>query len=110
MKIGFSLEYVYGEPHNYTKLKADFILGNSDHVDAQGLNNVLDVGVYNYYLNSTFENSELMEKIEMFFYDIDVTEGIFLELEGKCLAGNVEMSHRGCGNSCTSYVAERSRV
>ncbi len=94
--LNFSIEYVYGQPHNYTELEADFFLVYSDHKDAQQLNNVLDIGVYNYFLNTTFENKELLDKIEVIFYDIVTTEGnFFLELEEKYLAENVEINHRG---------------
>ncbi len=94
--LGFSFEYVYGQAHNYTELDTDFVLGYSEHRDIEELNNVLDVGVYNYFLNVTFENKELLDTIDVIFYDIVATEGnFFLELEEKYVAKNLEITHRG---------------
>ncbi len=94
--LDFSLNYIYGEPHNYYEIDADLRLGFSEDREVESLNNVLDIGVYNLYLNSTFENQELMDVIDSIFYDIAVTEGnFFLELEEKYMAQNVEITHRG---------------
>ncbi len=94
--LGFSVEYVYGEVYDYSDFEADFILGHSSYHNIEMLNNVLDVGVYNTYLITTFENQELMDKIDVIFYDIVVTEGnFFMELEEKYIAQNTEITHRG---------------
>ncbi len=94
--LGFTVEYIYGQTHNYMDLEADFYLGFSGQRNITQLNNVLDVGVYSLYVNSTFENKELMDKLDAIFYDIAATEGnYFLELEEKYLAKNVEITHRG---------------
>ncbi len=95
-KNGFSLEFIYGDIDTYMDLDADFYLAFSNQYIGENLNNVLDVGVYNLFLNSTFENQELMDEIDAIFYDIATTEGnFFLELEEKYLSENVEMNHRG---------------
>ncbi len=94
--LDFEIEYIYGQAHNYMDLDADFYLAFSGSRHIESLNNILDVGVYNLYLNSTFENRELIEKLDAILYDIVVTEGnFFLELEEKYLADNVEITHRG---------------
>ncbi len=94
--LGFSMEYVYGEAHDYMDLDADFYLAFSGHRSIGELNNVLDVGVYNLYINASIENQELIDKLDAILYDIVVTEGnFFLELEEKYLADNVEITHRG---------------
>ncbi len=94
--LDFSVELVYGDIHNYMDLEADFYIGFSGQIGIENMNNVLDIGVYNLYLNATFENQELMDKIDAIFYDIVITEGnFFLELEEKYLAKNIEIAHRG---------------
>ncbi len=94
--LGFSVELIYGSINNYMNLEADFYLGFSGQKGIENMNNVLDIGVHNLYLNSTFENSELMDKIDAIFYDVVITEGnFFLELEEKYLAENIEITHRG---------------
>ncbi len=94
--LGFTVDYVYGDFESYGALDTDFVLGFSEHRMIRNYNNVLDVGVYNYYLNASLENQELLDKIDAIFYDIIITEGnFFMELEEKYTSQNVEMSHRG---------------
>ncbi len=91
-----SVEYVYGETDKYMELDTDFYITYSEDPKARELNNVLNLGVFNLYLISSFENAELMQEIDKHFLDVIHTEGnFFMELEEKYLSEHIEMSHRG---------------
>ncbi len=95
-----SVEYVYGTIENYMQLDTDFYITYSQHQEASGKNNVLNLGVYGIYLNASFENKELLQKLDTIFYDVVATEGnFFLELEEKYLADNIELNHRSLSAS-----------
>ncbi len=106
--LGFSVEYIYEDNHNYMDIDADFYLGFSEARGISIYNNVLDVGVYSLFPVTTYENQQLMDKLNAIFYDIAITEGnFFLELEEKYLASNTEMTHRGLMPSELSTLKQR---
>ncbi len=103
-----SVNYVYSDVHHYMDLDADFYIVYSEHRDSTTLNNVLNLGVYNLFLVSNFENSELLDKIDTIFLDVVTTEGnFFLELEEKYHARNLEISHRSLLNREIEQLQER---
>ncbi len=91
-----SVEYIYGETETYMEQQADLYIAYSEDPTSNDLNNILNLGVHNLYLISSFENAEIMEVIDAYFLDIIYTEGnIFMELEEKYLSENIEVTHRG---------------
>ncbi len=93
---GISVEYVYGDMHNYTELEADLYLAYSGNREFTDYNNILNVGINNLYLATSYENSELMDTINDIYYQLIITEGnYFMELEEKYLSENIEINHRG---------------
>ncbi len=91
-----SVEYIYGETETYMAQEADLFITYSEDPNSYDLNNILNLGVYNLYLISSFENAELMEVIDAHYLDVIHTEGnFFMELEGKYLSDNIEIAHRG---------------
>ncbi len=91
-----SVEYVYGESATYLEQDTDLYLVYSESKTYVELNNILNLGVYNMFLITSFENAQLMEVIDSHFLDVIYTEGnLFMELEEKYLSDNIEMSHRG---------------
>ncbi len=90
-----SVEYVYGEIHNYRDLDADFYITYSEDKHSTLLNNVLNLGVFNLYLMAAPESQELLDQLDVHFYQIVTTEGnFFMELEEKYLSDNIEINHR----------------
>ncbi len=93
---GISVEYIYGETESYMEQEADLFITYSEDPTSNDLNNILNLGVYNLYLISSFENAELMELIDDYFWEVIHTEGnFFMELEEKYLSDNIEVTHRG---------------
>ncbi len=91
-----SVNYVYDTAESYMGKEADFYVTYSEDPSALELNNVLNMGVYNLYLISNFENEQLMEALDDEYYKVINSEGsFFMELEEKYLGGHVEISHRG---------------
>ncbi len=91
-----SVEYVYSETETYMEQETDLYITYSEDPTSLGMNNILNLGVYNLYLITSHENSDLMEVIDKEFYDVISTEGnFFMELEEKYLAENLEINHRG---------------
>ncbi len=92
---GISVEYIYGDVNNYGNLDADFYITYSEDRNSQWHNNVLNLGVFNLYLITSYENEALMEQLDMYFSQIVYTEGnFFWELEEKYLSDNLEINHR----------------
>ncbi len=88
-----SADVIYGNMVDYLDLDADFYVSLSDRRGTK--NNVLNLGVYSYYLISSKQNEDLLQKIDTIFLDIASTEGsLFLELEEAYIAKNVELIHR----------------
>ncbi len=93
---GVSMEYVYGDVFNYMHLDTDFYITYAEDRTAHIGHNVLNLGVHNLYMTTSFENQELMDLIDTIFLDVVATEGnFFLELEDAYLANNLEINHRG---------------
>ncbi len=91
-----SVEYIYGETETYMEQPADLFITYSEDPTSHDLNNILNLGVYNLYLISSYENAELMEVIDAYFLQVIHTEGnFFMELEEKYLSENIEITHRG---------------
>ncbi len=91
-----SVEYIYDETETYMEQQADLFIAYSEDPTSNEMNNILNLGVYNLYLISSFENAELMEVIDAYFLDVIHTEGnFFMELEEKYLSENIEVTHRG---------------
>ncbi len=93
---GISVEYIYGETETYMEQEADLFITYSEDPTSHDLNNILNLGVYNLYLITSYENADLMELIDDSFWEVIHTEGnFFMELEGKYLSENIEVTHRG---------------
>ncbi len=91
-----SVEYIYGETETYMEQKSDLFIAYSEDPTSHDLNNILNLGVYNLYLITSFENADLMEVIDNYFLEVIHTEGnFFMELEEKYLSENIEIAHRG---------------
>ncbi len=91
-----SVEYIYGETETYMEQEADLFITYSEDPTSNDLNNILNLGVYNLYLITSFENAELMDLINDSFWEVIQTEGnFFMELEEKYLSENIEVAHRG---------------
>ncbi len=91
-----SVEYIYAETETYMEQEADLFIAYSEDPTSNEMNNILNLGVYNLYLISSFENAELMEVIDSYFMEVIHTEGnFFMELEEKYLSENIEVTHRG---------------
>ncbi len=92
---GISVQYVFGNIYDYTEKEADFFITYSSHTASEGKYNVLNLGVFNLYLVSSFENQALMDQINKIFLQVIATEGnYFMELEEKYLADDIAMNHR----------------
>ncbi len=95
-KNNISVEYIYGETESYMEQAADLFITYSEDPSSHELNNILNLGVYNLYLISSFENAELMEILDDYYLEVIHTEGnFFMELEEKYLSENIEITHRG---------------
>ncbi len=91
-----SVNYLYGETETYMEQEADLFITYSEDPSSHDLNNILNLGVYNLYLITSLENTELMDIIDEAYLEIIHTEGnFFMELEEKYLSDNIEISHRG---------------
>ncbi len=90
-----SVNYIYGDITDYEKLDADFYVTymfNEENSDRQ---TVLNLSIRNIHLVSTYENQEIMDKINEVFMEVVVTEGnFFMELEEKYLSYNINLNHR----------------
>ncbi len=107
--FGFSIDYIYGEEHNYMTLDADFYIMYSEDRNLQSYNNVLNLGVFDLYVMSTFEQTELMSTMDSIFYDIIATEGnFFSKLEDKYYDENNAIIHRGLNNLEVEQLRERT--
>ncbi len=103
-----SFNYVYGNIDDYMNLDADYYITYSQYKKATELNNVLNLGVYNLFLVSTFEKQDILNNLDAIFYNVVATEGnLFLELEEKYLADNVELNHRSLTPKEVSKLKER---
>ncbi len=103
-----SVNYVYGEARTYMDQEADYYITYSEDPSALELNNVLNLGVYNLYLISSFENSSLMEVIDSEYFKVINSEGsFFMELEEKYLGDHVEINHRGLTNEELEILRQR---
>ncbi len=103
-----TVDYVYAETDDYMSLDTDFYITYSEDPTSLELNNVLNLGVYNLYLISSFENADVLAEIDSHFWNIIFTEGnYFMELEEKYLAHNVEISHRGLTQSEVDILQQR---
>ncbi len=103
-----SVEYVYAETSAYMDLDTDFFITYSEDPTSFGLNNVLNLGVYNLFLISSFENAEVLAEIDSYFAEIIRTEGnYFMELEEKYLSSNVEVNHRGLTQEEVDILRQR---
>ncbi len=90
-----SVEYVYGVEGTYMQLDADFFITYLEDDYSNVGNNVLNLGVFSLFMVTSFENQELMDKIDTVFYDVVATEGnYFLELENKYMSDSIEINHR----------------
>ncbi len=91
-----SVEYIYGETETYMEQTANLYITYSEDPSSHDLNNILNLGVYNLYLITSFENAELMEMLDDYYLEVIHTEGnFFMELEEKYLSDNIEVTHRG---------------
>ncbi len=91
-----SVNYLYGETETYMEQEADLFITYSEDPSSHDLNNILNLGVYNLYLITNLENTELMDMINEVYLEVIYTEGnFFMELEEKYLSDNIEISHRG---------------
>ncbi len=107
-KNNISVEYVYGSITEFMELEADFYISYAQNDEVQGMKNVLNLGVYHFYMMSSKENPELMEKLDNIFYQLVVTEGNFFhELEEKYVATDVELNHRSLSPSEVEALRER---
>ncbi len=103
-----SVNYLYGETETYMEQHADLYITYSEDPSSHELNNILNLGVYNLYLISSFENAELMDVIDSTFLEVIHTEGnFFMELEEKYLAENIEISHRGLTSEEVETLRQR---
>ncbi len=103
-----TVDYVYGETDEYMAQETDFYITYSEDPSSHNLNNVLNLGVYNLYLISSFENAPLMEELDAIYRDVVFTEGnFFMELEERYLASNIETNHRGLTNEEIEILRQR---
>ncbi len=103
-----SVEYIYGETETYMEQVADLFITYSEDPSSHDLNNILNLGVYNLYLISSFENAELMELLDDYYLEVIHTEGnFFMELEEKYLSENIEITHRGLSQSELDILRQR---
>ncbi len=104
-----SVEYVYDSIEKYMDLDTDFYITYVQHEQAGDKNNVLNLGVYNIYLTTSFEHADLLRKIDTIFYDVVATEGsFFLELEEKYLAHEIELNHRSLSLSEVEVLRQKT--
>ncbi len=103
-----SVNYVYGTESDYTSLDADFYITYVEDAYSEVGNNVLNLGVYSLFMVTSFENQELMDKIDTIFLDVVSTEGnFFLELEEKYLAESIEINHRSLTKNEVEILRQR---
>ncbi len=103
-----SVNYLYGATETYMQQEADLYITYSEDPTSQDLNNILNLGVYNLYLISSFENADLMEVIDAHYLDVIHTEGnFFMELEEKYLSENIEIAHRGLSKNEIATLQQR---
>ncbi len=103
-----SVEYVYDTISNYMYLDTDYYIGYAKHVESENKNNVLNLGVYNLYMTTDFNNKETLDTLDIVFSDVISTEGnFFLELEEKYLSHNIELNHRSLNKKELAKLQER---
>ncbi len=105
---GISVNYIYGSEDNYMDLEADYYIAYAQHDGLAGKTNALNLGVFNLYLMTSFENSDIMARIEAVFLQIISSEGnFFLELEERYLAGDVDLNHRSLNPQEVALLQQR---
>ncbi len=103
-----SVEYIYGETETYMKQEADLYITYSEDPTSHDLNNILNLGVYNLYLISSLQNTDLMNVIDDYYLEVIHTEGnFFMELEEKYLSENIEVAHRGLSKNELEVLRQR---
>ncbi len=102
-----SVNYLFGSESYYMNLDADYYLTYTQDNNSEYLNNVLNLGVYDLYMITSFENEDILNNLDTIFFDVVSTEGnYFLELEEKYLAKYIELNHRSLNPSEIATLKE----
>ncbi len=88
-------KFMYGDLSTYLSQDADLYLTYTGNVNSEEFNTVLNLDIYHTYIISSYENSDLMDKINDAVMTIVRTEGnFFAELEEKYISDKISLNHR----------------
>ncbi len=106
---GITIHYEYSDRANYTNLDTDYYIGYSGDDFSNDMYNVLNLGVYNLFIISSFENRELNDIVDNYMLRVVASEGnFFSELEQTYLTEDNELNHRRLSLNETNILRSRT--